>query len=101
MPQGDALSVNISCSPVVLGFEKKKHSWGKNVGADKLLWKLPLTGDRRPAVSRLCVLDHPRSPGLLLVLLASTLCFRFHRGGPAFQEEEMSGILFGFQLKAT
>lgn len=100
VPQGDALSVNISCLPMVLGYEKK-HTFGARMWVwTSCCWKLPLTGDRRPVVSRLCLLDHPRSPGLLLVLVVSTLCFRFHRGGPALQEK-MSGILFGFQLKAS
>lgn len=62
VPQRDALSVNISCSPVVLGCGKKTHSWGKNVGVDKLPLEAPFDrGQETCSLQTLC-LGSPQEP---------------------------------------
>lgn len=97
----DILGVNFSCLPVVLGSEKKHTLEARMWVGTRHHWKLPWTGDRRPHYLQALWLGSPQEPELLLVLLASAHCSRFHRGVPAFQEEETSGILFGSQLKAS
>lgn len=83
VPQGDALSVNISCLPVVLGCEKKRTLGARMWVWTSCRWKLPLTGDRRPVVSRLC-LGSPQEPRIAAGIACINTLLQISQRGSCF-----------------